>query len=285
MKGDHMSLKIGEINSLTVNRKTDIGYMLESDTEQVFLHFNESNHEELKKGDIVSAFLYYDQKARLAATLKMPHITISKPGFLRVSAVHEELGVFLDMGISKELLLSFEDLPYDHDLWPKVDDILYVIIKIKSRFVAKIASKEEVKIIPLNELKLMDTIEARVQKIGKEGINLLTEEGHFIFVHHSNLKEKYRLGQLLNCKVTFKSEKGYTGFLGLQKEKLIYDDANIILSHLIRHGDLNLTSDSSPEEIKETFDMSKKAFKRALGTLYKDRKIDFVDNKTILVKK
>ena len=280
-----MSLKIGETNNLIVNRKTDIGYMLESDDEQVFLHFNESNHQDLVKGDHVKAFLYFDQKGRLAATLKLPYITLTSPGFLRVSAVHEELGVFLDMGISKELLLSFEDLPLDHELWPQVDDILYVSIKIKSRFVAKISSKEEIKIQTTNELKSMEAVEARVQKIGREGINLLTSDGHFIFVHQSMIKEKYRLGQMFSVKVTYKSEKGYTGSLSPQKEKLIYEDANLILSHLIRYGDLDLTSDSTPEEINEKFNMSKKAFKRALGHLYKERKIDFTDNKTILVKK
>ena len=46
---------------------------------------------------------------------------------------------------------------------------------------------------------------------------------------------------------------------------------------------MNLTSNSSPEEIRQLFNMSKNAFKRALGALYKDRLIDFVDDKTILV--
>ncbi|MCR3906233.1 MAG: S1-like domain-containing RNA-binding protein [Tenericutes bacterium] len=281
-----MSLYIGEVNKLVVNRKTDIGYMLDSDEGEVFLHNNESLHEDLKPGQAVDAFLYFDQKARLAATLKTPYITVSQPGFLTVSDVHETLGVFLDMGIAKELLLSNEDLPLDKDEWPRVGDQLFVTIKIKNKFVAKIASKEEVDLKPTEPLNLKDKVLARVQRIGREGVNLLTPDGHWIFVHHSLNKEPLRYGQEVSVKVVYHSEKGYTGSLAPQKEVAIYDDANYILSYLIRNdGEMNLTSDSTPEEIYEVFKLSKKAFKRAIGNLYRERKIDFVDDKTILVKK
>ncbi|MBE0700736.1 MAG: S1 RNA-binding domain-containing protein, partial [Acholeplasmataceae bacterium] len=54
-------LKIGEINRLNVLRKTDIGYMLDASDGEVFLHNNESNHQNLKTDDTVDAFLYFDQ--------------------------------------------------------------------------------------------------------------------------------------------------------------------------------------------------------------------------------
>jgi hypothetical protein len=98
------------------------------------------------------------------------------------------------------------------------------------------------------------------------------------------IKRKIRYGQEVEVKVTYHSEKGYSGSLVAQKEVAIYDDANTILSYVIRNGGMYLTSDSTPEEIDRIFKMSKKAFKRALGHLYKERKIDFVDGKTILVK-
>jgi predicted RNA-binding protein (virulence factor B family) len=284
-KGDRMNLKYGDVNHLTVNRKTDIGYMLDSSDGEVFLHFNESLHRDLKPGEAVEAFLYFDQKGRLAATLKTPYITVDRPGFLKVSDVNETLGVFLDMGISKELLLSIDDLPRQRDHWPQVGDTLYVSIRVKGKLVAKLVAKEEIELKPENELNLKDHVDAYIQKIGKEGLNLITPSGHLIFVHHSMYKEPIRYGELRNVKVTFISEKGYSGSLIEQKEVLLFDDANKVLSHIVRYGDLDLTADSTPEEISHVFDMSKKAFKRALGTLYRERKIDFVDGKTILVKK
>ena len=280
-----MELMIGEINRMVVNRKTDIGYMLDLGLDQVFLHNNESLHKELKAGDTVDAFLYFDNKGRLAATLKTPLITVKNPGFLKVSDIKDDLGVFLDMGIAKELLLSFEDLPRNHEKWPVVGDTLYVTLRVKGKLVAKLASKTDVILKPEKELELKSTVRAFVQKMGQEGVNLLTSDGHFIFVHHTMIKNELRLGEEVEVKVTYLSDKGYTGSLAEQKEVQRFDDANVILSYLIRQqGEMPLTSDSSPEDIDKVFSMSKKAFKRALGNLYKERKIKFEDGKTILVK-
>lgn len=279
-----MSLNIGSVNQLKVIRKTDIGYMLDSDEGEVFLHFNETNHRELKPNDLVEAFLYFDQKGRLAATLKTPLITKDSPGFLEATDVHFGLGVFFHMGINKDLLLSMDDLPLDDSKWPVKGDQLYLSLKVKGKLVAKIVSKEELKEEPKSTLNPKDKVFAYVQKIGREGINLLTEDLNWIFVHQSMVRDDLRLGQKVEVTITYQSEKGYTGSLIAQKEVLLFDDANMVLSYLIRKGDLPLTSESTPEEIKAFFPLSKKAFKRAIGHLYKERKIDFVDGKTILVK-
>ncbi|MDX9691017.1 MAG: S1-like domain-containing RNA-binding protein, partial [Acholeplasmataceae bacterium] len=161
-----MGILIGDINHLTVNRKTDIGYMLDSSDGEIFLHNNETNFQALKPGEAVDAFLYYDQKGRLAATLKTPFITVSRPGFLTVTDVHEDLGVFLHMGIAKEILLSKDDLPFQMDSWPIKGDQVYVMIRVKGKLVAKIASKEEVQLKPTTELTVKDKVKCFVQKIG-----------------------------------------------------------------------------------------------------------------------
>ncbi len=279
-----MSIKIGETQKLRVDRKTDIGYMLTSDKDEVFLHFNESLHQTLNPGDLVDAFLYLDHKGRVAATLKTAYLSVERPAFLDVKDVHPQLGVFLDMGISKDLLLSKDDLPFDKALWPIVGDKVYVSLYVKGKMVAKIANKSDIILEPETVLKPKDKIECYVYQIGKIGLNLLSLEGHQIFVHESMYQGKHRLGQKEDVTITFISEKGINGSLIEQKEVKLFEDANIILSHLIRYGDLDLDSNSSPEDINQVFDMSKKAFKRALGHLYKERKIDFVDGKTKLVK-
>lgn len=279
-----MALKVGEVNHLIVNRKTDIGYMLEQGTEEVFLHNNESLHQTLKAGDAVDAFLYFDNKGRLAATLKEPMITVSKPGFLKVSDVHGELGVFLDMGIAKEVLLSHEDLPKNKAWWPRVGDTLYVTLKVKGKLVAKIASKQEVKLNPENDLEIKKTYKAYVHKLGEQGVSLLTPDGHFVFVHHTLIKEELRYGQEVDVRTTFLSDKGYSGMLQELKENQMETDAEMIYNYLLKHSEMSLTADSTPEEIHNVFGLSKKAFKRAIGNLYRERKINFIDGKTILVK-
>ena len=131
-------LVIGNVNKLKVLRETDIGYMLNTREEEVFLHKNESNYLELKANDTVNAFLYFDEKSRLAATLKTPFLTVDKPAYLEVVSILPRLGVFLNMGINKDVLLSKDDLPNNFNLWPKEGSKLFVSLHIKTnRLVAK----------------------------------------------------------------------------------------------------------------------------------------------------
>jgi hypothetical protein len=282
-KGDMMSIKIGETNQMVVVRKTDIGYMLDDEPELVFLHNNDTNHQILNPGDVVFAFIYFDNKGRVAATLKKPLIEMNRPAFLEVTAINPSLGVFLEMGINKELLLSKDDLPLDMSSWPQKGDMLYVSLRLKGRLVAKRCDLNEITLKPTEPLTLKQTVSAYVHRIGKQGVNLITKAGHVIFVHESLVKEPIRYGQLVDVKITYISEKGYSGSLGEQKEVQMHEDARNILSYIVRNGAMDLTSDSSSEAIYETFKLSKKAFKRALGSLYKQRRIDFKDNQTVLV--
>ncbi len=269
----------GTINRLTVDRKTDIGYMLTHNDDSVFLHFNESLKQDLQSGDIVDAFIYIDGKGRQAATLKMPKITIKDPASLKVNDVLPHLGVFLDMGISKDVLLSVEDLPSDPTLWPRVGEYFYVALKIKGKMVAKPVTSHDVDAKKALELK--SSVDATVQRIGQQGLNLLTDDGVWIFVHRSMFKGDYHLGERVNVQITFQSERGYSGSLMKQKENMMTDDAAMILKVLEKVKEIPIDSNASPEAIKAQFGLSKKAFKRAIGHLYKERKIDFIDGKTV----
>lgn len=273
-----MTLSVGAIYQMTVNRKTDIGYMLHLGQDEVFLHFNESLHQELNAGDVVEAFLYYDNKGRIAATLRKPLITLGQKAWLEVTDVVPSLGVFLDMGIQKGVLLSIDDLPLNPLEWPQPKDQLYITLKLKGKLVAKLVHRTSQD--QKEGLELKQSADAFVQTIGKDGINLLTVNDQWIYVHKSMIKHPVHLGQKVSVKVTYLSDKGYTGSLMEQKEVARFSDAEIIMDHLEHHGDLPLTADSSPEEIQQYFDLSKKAFKRALGLLYRERKVIFEEGKT-----
>lgn len=273
-------LVTGTINRLIVDRKTDIGYMLTLKDDSVFLHFNESLKQDLQDGDTVDAFLYIDGKGRQAATLRIPKITITQPACLTVNSVLPHLGAFLDMGISKDILLSIDDLPEDNRLWPVAGDTLWVSLKIKGKMVAKPVTHHDVD--HQEDIPLKTHVFGNVQRIGHEGLNILTDSGVWIFVHKSMFKGRYRIGQKVDVVVTFASDRGYSGSLLQQKENVMDDDAAMILKVLEKTGSIPLDSNSSPEDIAATFGLSKKAFKRAIGRLYKERKVEFIDGITKL---
>ncbi|MGI6787058.1 MAG: S1-like domain-containing RNA-binding protein [Acholeplasmataceae bacterium] len=271
-------LKPGEIQPLKVLRKTDIGYMLVTQNkDEVFLHNNETNFKDLEINSSVNAFLYYDNKGRLAATLFKPIITKDQQGWLRVSGINQNLGVFLDNGINKDILYSKDHLPNNIKLWPKVDDYLYIKLEVLKNFMAINGNHRK-----MENFNQGDKIKARVIKISEDGITLLTKNLTSIFVKTTNLRRIYRIGEETDVIINYRHNEYYSGQLTLQKEKQMLNDAEIILKYLESSGKMKLNDKSSPDEIQQVFNMSKKAFKRALGTLYKNRKIDFINDETIL---
>lgn len=271
---------IGDINKLKILRKTDIGYMLDSELGEILIHNNEAYGETLVPDDHVSVFLYLDQQKRLAATLAKPFATVNHAGLLEVVSVNNNLGVFLDMGINKDLLLSMDDLPTNKALWPKTGDKLYAKVVHKNRLTARLQYGDRYE---NEDFEIGTTIKAYVNKMGVAGLNLVTESFHDVFVHKSMFREKYRLGQLVEVRITHFSENGYSGSLMPQKEVLRLDDAEIILDFLKENGSLPLTSKSTADEIIRFFKMSRKAFKRALGHLYKENLVKFDEDNTYLV--
>lgn len=280
-----MALKVGRINELQVVRKTDIAYLLKNkDNEEVFLHVNESNHRILTPGSYVDAFLYYDAKGRLAATLQEPIITEGNPGILEVVSVKPGLGVFLNLGISKDVLLSKDDLGEDESLWPLVGAKLFVELRVKTKITARLIPYHELRVI-VGNLNIGDEVEGFIQEIGKIGYFVMTDEGNVILVKRSNLRGTHRFGDRIKVKITYETPNGYEGNLSGFKEVLRVDDSKMIMDYLIQNGgEMPLTADTGSEEVTRVFGLSRKAFKRALGLLYKERKIEFKDNKTYLVK-
>lgn len=280
-----MKLKIGQLNELQVVRKTDIAYLLKSsDGEEVFLHQNESDHRKLEPGQFVDAFLYFDAKGRLAATLHEPYVTAGNPGVLKVVDVKPGLGVFLDLGISKDVLLSKDDLPVDESLWPQVDDQVYVDLRVKARLTARPIPYNEIRLITGN-LNVGDEVSGFVQVIGNIGYFILTDEFNLVLVKKSNVRKAYRLGEILKVKITYETPSGYEGSLIDFKEVVRVDDSKLIMDVLEKEGGrmpYDATTDS--ETIQKVFGLSRKSFKRALGLLYKERKVKFEGNETILVK-
>lgn len=279
---------IGEVNNLVVVRESDLGYMLSDGKEEILLHYKQSNRE-LTPGETVEAFLYLDSKKRITATLLEPVIKVSKPGFVKVCEVVPNLGVFIDNNTPKDVLISSDDLPIFTDKWPVADDLILCKLKVtKTQLIAKLVTPEEAKSLvnPSRKLEKFEKVEAIVLKDGKEGVNLITLEGHLIFVYYKHKRNDYRIGEKVIVTITNVCENDlYNGTLLELKAPLMKQDADIILDFLNDYdGFMQFTSKSSVEEIESNFKMSKAAFKRALGNLYKNRLVEIKEDGTYLVK-
>ncbi len=282
-----MSLKIGDLDNYEVIKQTDIAYTLKSldknVQEEIFLHFNQCVRP-LKVGEIITAFLYYDQKKRLCATTETPLITTTKAGFGEVVSVLDHIGVFVNIGIAKDILLSTDYLPHNEELWPRVGEKVFCLIKVKAnQLTLKPAIESSIK--ELSPLNAGDNTQAIVYKINDSGIGLVTENLNPIFVHRNLIRKIYHLGEQVTVKIIHLNEHHiYNGTLIANKEIIRLDDSQMILDYLKKHGGtIGIGDKSTPEEINKYFKISKSAFKRAVGNLYKQKLIEVTDSRINLL--
>lgn len=282
-----MPLKVGQIDKYKVIKQTDIAYTLKSLDEsietEIFLHFNQCIYP-VKVGDIIDAFLYYDQKRRLCATTETPSITTNSPGFGEVVSVINHVGAFVNIGIAKDILFSADNLPRTESLWPVVGDKVFCVIKLKTdQLTLKPAIESSIK--EKAPLEVGKNVDAIVYKINDAGIGLVTNDYNSIFVHRNLIRKAYRIGECVCVKIIHKNDSNtYNGSLIANKEIIRFDDSDMILEYLKKHsGTIGIGDKSTPEEINEYFKISKGAFKRAIGNLYKKHLITITDYRINLI--
>src|SRR4051794_25107940 len=107
---------IGQVTKLTVARIAQFGYFLTDGEEDVLLHENETD-QQFEEGDEAEVFLYTDSRGRPAATTTIPSVRVGEYDWAKVTDMKAGIGIFLDIGIKKEMLLGEEDLPLKKSVW------------------------------------------------------------------------------------------------------------------------------------------------------------------------
>jgi len=280
-------MEIGKINTLSVLRETEIAYLLTDGVNEVFLHKKEAK-KAYEDNESIDVFLYVDNQGRITASTKEPLFTLGHVRMLDVVEIKPRYGVFLYYGMIKDLLLSLDDLPRSLSKWPQPNDkvIVEMIEKNGQLFAHIIGRKQVIHHFPNRQLLTeKENVSAYVMYLIDNGVVCFTEDGNEIFIHRNNYREDLRIGQLVNPRILKKNPDGeYVGTLIEQKELMLEKDALEVLEYLESHeGIMPFTDKSEPDEISEEFHMSKSAFKRALGSLYKAKKIELGDKFTKLI--
>ncbi|MCI9653630.1 MAG: hypothetical protein HFG91_04670 [Acholeplasmatales bacterium] len=279
-------IEIGKINCLKVIRKTDLGYMVSDEKEEILLHYKEAERE-LEINQMVHVYIYTDSKNRKTATMKEALLTLDKKNFVQVVNHIDGVGVFIDNHTPKDLLISKDYLPYNLEEWPKEGDLVFCEAKLKrDTLVAKPVNRFDLlELYTGKKYQENEQVKAYVLRIAAKGIGLITEDLVYVFVPISQFRKRYRLGQEVLVTITKMLEKEAYGSLNEHKELLMDVDKITILNYLETHnGVLPLTAKSSSEEVEKFFQMSRKAFKRAYGSLYKEEQITFDEETTYLKK-
>lgn len=283
---------VGRIDFLKVDRLEGSTYhLLGPNSEPIKMNASEvEDDDQLEIGEDYSFFVYPSRSGELFATQNMPTITKDRYDWVKVLRVDRD-GAAVDVGLPREVLIPWEDLPKVKDLWPQNGDMIFCTLRIdsNSQMFARLATETIVDTMykTAEESILHQHVTARPYRLLRVGTFLLSEDGYKIFVHESERKHEPRLGEEMDVRIIGVKENGELNgsFLPLAHERLD-EDGQVIFDLLVEYdGELPFWDKSNPEAIKEVFNMSKASFKRAIGRLYKQKLITIETGKITITKK
>lgn len=269
---------IGQTTTLTVARKASFGYFLTDGNEDVLLHFNQAN-QEFEENDEVEVFLYVDSEGRTSASTNIPEVAIGRYAWVKVTDTNPRIGVFINIGLPKDILLGIDDLPVHKSVWPIPGDLVYITLKLSSNYLlyAKLATDPVIESISIKATRanFNKNVQGHIYRTAKVGSWIYTIEGFKGFIHESQRQQEPRIGEKVEGRIIDVKEDGTinVSLLGRKEESQDLDAERIYEYLMSRNGAMPYNDKSMPEDIKDRFDLSKGAFKRALGKLMKDGRV------------
>jgi predicted RNA-binding protein (virulence factor B family) len=275
-------IELGKYNTLKIARDTQVGLYLTDGKEDVLLP-NKYVPREFEIDDELTVFVYLDQEERPVATTLEPYIYLNEFALLRVSYINK-FGAFMNWGLEKDLFVPFREQARPMEATKRY--LIHMFLDEKSnRLVGssklnQFLSNEELTVEEGEEVDLI------VSHITELGINVIINEKHKGLLYKNEVYDDLRTGDRITGFIkTIRSDNKIdvtihkTGFKGIEP------NAEKILDELrASRGFLRLNDDSHPEDIKTVLKMSKKNFKKAIGTLYKQKLIEIKEDGIYLVK-
>lgn len=269
-------LQIGQYNTLQVLRNTKVGLFLGDEENDVLLP-NKYVPKEFFIGDEMTVFIYLDHEERPVATTLKPYVKLNEFAHLKVNHVNK-FGAFLDWGLEKDLFVPFKEQATKMEVDKRYLIYMYLDDQtnrlVGTSKVNKYFSEEIPEFEPNEEVSVM------ISHFTDLGVNVIIENKYKGLVFADEVFKDLKLGT--KTKAYIKQVRP-DGKIDLTFKKIgveaIDDDAQLILNELkANNGYLGLHDKSHPEEIKSVLKMSKKAFKKAVGNLYRQRLIDIREN-------
>lgn len=278
-------MEIGKIQTLTVVKKVDFGVYLsregDKERERVLLPIKQVP-EDCKEGDLLSVFIYRDSMDRPIATTRFPKLTLGEVAVLQVLEVGK-IGAFLDWGLEKDLLLPFRE---QIQKVREGQEYLVALYLDKSKRLCA-----TMKVYPYlktgSPYQIGDHVEGRVYEISPQfGVFVAVDDRYSALIPKKEAQGDYKIGEILKLRVTEVKEDGKLNVSAKKKAYLqMQEDAENVYGVIEEFaGVLPFDDKASPQVIQREFGLSKNAFKRAVGRLLKEGKIEIKEGR-IFIKK
>ena len=269
------------IAALKVVRTNDMGAFLDAGTgntsDDILLHKAQQTAD-VAIGEVVNVFLYLDPKKRLTASMRVPKMRLGQIARLKIINVTHD-GAFVDAGAERGIFMPFAEM---HGR-PQIGEVVWAKLYLdkSGRLAASMKVSDEIRRAskPATGIKRGDKVKGTVFNIIDAGALIFSEEQYIVFIARKEMTRALRIGEVVEARVTYLREDGRLNASLLSvKEKALTGDAARILAYMEAHGgEMPFHDKTPPQTIASVFHLSKAAFKRAVGHLYSERRIDKCD--------
>jgi predicted RNA-binding protein (virulence factor B family) len=275
-----MNAEIGNISDLEMVRTSPHGVYLKFGKEEILMP-NKYVPEGLEPGQSVSVFVYKDSEDRLVATNLTPAGILGDYVALEVVEI-APFGAFMEWGLEKHLLVPNAEMAQKMEVGQKY--VVRIMLDYKTERLIGVSKIEGFLKVPDN-ISEEDEVRGLVYKKTDLGFNVVVDSQFIGLMYHNAIFEPIDVGQSIKCyidkvrtdgKVDLKLRKG-----GLED---IDENAQKLLDYLkLQGGHSPLTDKSDPADIQAALGLSKKAFKKAIGSLYRKHLIELLPEETRLI--
>ncbi len=272
-----MNIELGKFNQLTVVKFVDFGLYLDGGDDGEILLPLRYVPEGVKEGDVLNVFLYLDNEERLVATTQTPLVQVGEFAFLEVNWVNQ-YGAFLNWGLMKDLFVPFRE-----QKMRMVQGKSYIVYCYQDKESYRLMASAKVNKFLSNEMPPYQEgqeVDILIWQKTDLGFKAIVENKFAALLYDSEIFQPLRTGMRLKAFVKQVREDGKIDLILQQAGPRKVDDfAETLLQYIRDHNGFTSFNDKSDaEEIYNTFGVSKKTFKKAVGELYKMRLISLQPN-------
>jgi len=270
-------ITIGKLNTLTVLGTDQAGHILSDGEQQITLLHTNTADSPLEIDDKIEVFVYTNKQGVLTATRKKPFATVDQFAYLKVVAENDN-GVFMDLGTEKDLFV-----PKKEQRWPMPKGksfVVYIYLDAGNNHMVATTKFNKYINRETQDLNIGEEVELLIAEETDLGYNAIINNQYIGLLYFNEVFEDLRIGNKRRGWIKNIYPDGKVD-LSLQQQGYghILSTKEVIMDKLKKNkGSLSLGDKSSPEDIYQAFKISKKAFKKAVGALYKERLIHITDN-------
>ncbi len=270
-------IKLGEYNTLEILRDTEPGLFLGDGNDNEVLLPNRYVPEVFEIGDKIEVFAYLDNEERPVTTTDKPFIKKGDFALLRCNQVND-FGAFLDWGLVKELFCPYREQAFKM----KAGGWYLVHCYLDEETERLVASSKTNRFLDNKELTVLqfDEVDLIVSHPSELGMNVIVNKTHLGLIFKDDIYKDISVGDRL--KGTVKKVRN-DNKLDISLSQIGYRNIEPNAEHILNElhdnsGFLPVHDKSDPEQIKDILQMSKKSFKKAIGSLYKERQIEIKED-------